>query len=161
MEALDALLARERGNHQLWCSVVPGLSEASIERYCRRSPRRFARVLDGLSRELGDEPPFELCDEVARFYAAVFRVACDEEVRVLALRLLFALGRAQDRFAIGDVVRAVLWTVRGREQVELAVRAIEGSPDAAWYAHRHTLRGPLPAPVRRALVRTTRPLHPV
>jgi hypothetical protein len=156
VERLDALLGRGRADHQMYCACVPGLSGSLIERYSRLRPVEFARVLEVLAEYAGEEPPWDLCDELARFYAAVFARAACREQRERALVLLLALGAREERYAVADVVRAVLWTVRDREEIECARAAIERSPHAWWYAHPHTLRGPLPGSVAEALARAVR-----
>jgi hypothetical protein len=103
---LHALLLARREDHQLYCTTVPRLSDALIAHYSAVRPVGFARVLAALGAHTAGELPFELCDELARFYAAVFWVAAYRSQRRLALALLLGLGASQRRYRVADVVRS-------------------------------------------------------
>jgi hypothetical protein len=153
---LDALPQARREDHQLYCTKVLHLPERTIAAYSRLCPRGFAAVLVTLAEHTQAELPFELCDELARFYAVVFRVAGNAALRRLALAALLALGPPHRRYAVADVVRGVLWSVRSRADVALVLAVIEQSPWTGWYAHHHTFRGPLQEQVAAALARAAR-----
>lgn len=131
--------------------VVPHLPERLIARYCECLPGEFATVLARFVAHIEGDLPFDYCDEVARFYAVVFRVARDEAVRRVVLSELLSLGVRHERYAVADVVREVLWEVHAAGDVRLVVDVVGESSDAWWYRHWQTFNGPLDRRVARAL----------
>jgi tRNA A-37 threonylcarbamoyl transferase component Bud32 len=148
---LHALLDANRDEELLYYDVVPQLPERLIARYCECLPGEFATVLGRFVAHIEGDLPFDYCDEVARFYAVVFRVAQDEAVLRVVLSELLSLGVRHERYAVADVVREVLWEVHAAGDVRLVVDVVGESSDAWWYRHWQTFNGPLDRRVARAL----------
>ncbi len=142
---LDALLQARRSDHQLYCATVPHLPSHTIAAYSRLLPRGFARVLLALGEHITGALPFELCDELARFYALVFRVAPNPSHRRLALASLLALGpphtaATRSRMSCGGSCGrcAAPPTSRSRSACSTTVPTLTGMPTPTPSADRFT-----------------------
>jgi hypothetical protein len=150
---LDRLLTAGRADQQLYSTTVPQLPERLIVAYGRTRPRAFAQTLVALSDHTRPPLPYELCEELASFYATVFRVCSRDSHRRLALAQLLALGPTHRCYAVADVVRELLRSLRRRREVELAAEVLERSPWSGWYAHPRTLSASLHPRLLWVLVR--------
>jgi hypothetical protein len=108
-------------------------------------------MLHTYMEHIGADLPFNYCDSVARFYAHVFEVSSDDKVRRLVLTELFKLGPRHNRYPVADIVRELLWSLKDETRAAFVAGVIADTPEAAWYYHRQTLRGPLPPLIEDAL----------
>jgi hypothetical protein len=154
---LDALFAQRRWDQSLYCTAAPALPAELIAAYSRLRPRGFAWLLAVLAWHTREQLPYELCDELAAFWAAVFWHAAAVWQRRFALERMLALGPRNRRYAVADQVRLLLWRAHEPGDVALVVEVLERSRWASWYAHHATFRGPLHEAVAAALVRRAAP----
>jgi eukaryotic-like serine/threonine-protein kinase len=148
---LDALLVQHRAEEQLYYEIVPLLPDQLVAQYCEKLPRQFAAMLNTYIEHIGGDLPFNYCDSVARFYAHVFGVSPDDEVRRLVLAELLKLGPRHNRYPVADIVRELLWSLEDDVKTAFVAGVIAKTPEAAWYYHRQTLKGPLPPLIEDAL----------
>jgi hypothetical protein len=153
---LDQSLAARRSDQQLYCTVLPTLSAQLIACYSRARPCSFMRVLATLAWHTRDELPYELCDELADFWARVFWHAAAPPHRRFALERMLELGARHRRYPVADQVRRLLWRVRDRGDLALAVQALERSPAAGWYSHPRTFEHGLHERLAATLERCSR-----
>jgi hypothetical protein len=151
LQRLDRALCEQRNDAPLYCLLLMRLDAGTIARYSLVLPSRFAHALVLLGRHTSPAVPFELCDELAAFYARVFSAAHHPAHRRLALSRLLALGASHRRYQVADVVREVLWSARSCGDLELVLSVLDASPHASWYAHPNTFRGYLHPSVAVAL----------
>ena len=129
---------------QLCFTLAPGLTGAQIACLSEGHAAIFERLLILLDR-VSTDAPYDLCDDLARFHIRVFRHAPVDRHRRTALAAVLRLGALNRRYAIADQVRRLLWSLRREADVQLALGVLARSAHTAWYAHHHTLRGPLDA----------------
>lgn len=151
---LDALLATRRWDHQLYCTAVTSLPAELTAAYSRLRPHGFARLLATLAWHTHEELPYELCDDLAAFYAKAFWGSPSLPQRRFALERMLALGVSHRRYIVADQVRQLLWQVHEKNDVALVVGVLERSPWTGWYAHHNTFRGPLDEAVATVLQRS-------
>jgi hypothetical protein len=154
-KALDELSAHVRANRdheKMNTRGIPYLPNELLRAWSAYSPDGFREAMEGYDGHVSVSGglPFDYCDIVADFYAAVFRFTDDLAVKRLIVDRLIDLGYSHNRFHVHDVVVDLVAPLSDVTDIAIAEESILKQPkEAAWYAETALTR-PLAAPIADA-----------
>jgi serine/threonine protein kinase len=152
LEELDAHVRANRDHEKMNRRGIPYLPNELLRAWGTHKPDGFREAMEGYDNHVSESGglPFEYCDTVADFYAAVFRFTADLSVKRLIADRLLDLGYSHNRFHVHDVVIDLVVSLADRTDVAIAEESVLNNPAAAaWYAER-ALQHPLAEPVAKA-----------
>lgn len=150
---IDQLLRENPEEESLYTKRVPRLPGDLLEDYLTKLPDSFVEMLRVYDRYVSGGLVFEYCDEVADFYANVFRSTDRLDIRKVIVDRLIELGHSHNRWHVRDVLLELLAELdQGTEAstLSMAADAIRENPEAARFAADIADEYELPAAIKKA-----------
>ena len=150
---IDQLLRENPDEESLYTKQVPRLPGDLLDEYLAEQPDSFAEMLKVYDRYVSGGLVFEYCDEVADFYANVFRSTDRLDIRKLIVNRLIQLGYSHNRWHVRIVLLGLLSELdQGTEAstISMSADAILEDPRAAGFAAQIADEYELPPLIKKA-----------
>ena len=105
---IDQLLREHPDEEAMYTRKVPGLPADLVLQYVTELPDAFTEMLKFYDGHVSGGLPFEYCDEVADFYAIVFRYTDRLDIRRVVIDRLLEMGYSHHRYHVRSVLLGLL-----------------------------------------------------
>jgi eukaryotic-like serine/threonine-protein kinase len=153
LKKIDQLLRENPDEESLYTKQVPRLPGDLLDEYLTELPDSFVEMLKVYDRYVSGGLVFEYCDEVADFYANVFRSTDRLDIRKVIVERLIELGYSHNRWHVRIVLLELLSELDQRTDastISLAADAIQENPTAAQFAADIASKYELSAAIKKA-----------
>ena len=131
---LAGALYRNSGDSEMLTNVFPLIRGEVLRKLAIHEPNMLKLTLQIYDVQVAsDGLRFEYCDTVSDFYAELFNLVEDHEVRELILRRLPRLGYNHNRWRVGETFARLVTSLNDPALIFLVKEILEGDPaSAAW-----------------------------
>ena len=153
LKKIDQLLRENPDEESLYIKQVPRLPGDLLGEYLTELPDSFVEMLKVYDRYVSGGLVFEYCDEVADFYANVFRSTDRLDIRKVIVERLIELGYSHNRWHVRLVLLELLSELDQKTDastISMAADAIRENPRAAQFAADIAGKYELPATIKKA-----------
>jgi eukaryotic-like serine/threonine-protein kinase len=108
VKEIDRLLREHPDDEALYTKQVPRLPGDLANQYLTELPDAFAAMLKCYDNHVSGGLPFEYCDEVANFYANIFRGSDRLDIRKMIVNRLLEMGYSHHRYHVRSVLLGLI-----------------------------------------------------